>query len=163
VILLPEIPYRLDPIVAKLHRRGNRRRSFSVIVISEGAYPAGGQVAVLEKADAIPGRGVVRLGGAGKILADQLATRVEAEIRVTVLGHLQRGGGPTAADRLLATRFGCAVLDLIRDDRWDHMVGLKGRDIFPVPLGESKKERRVDPNGELVRYAKSLGINFGDE
>jgi ATP-dependent phosphofructokinase / diphosphate-dependent phosphofructokinase len=88
---------------------------------------------------------------------------VEAEIRVTVLGHLQRGGGPTAADRLLATRYGCAVLDLVRNDLWDHMVALRGQDIVSVPLAEARKERRVDPSGERVRFAKSLSINFGDE
>jgi len=163
VICIPELPYKLEPIVAKIHRRGNRRRSFSIIVISEGARPMGGGLAVVESAEAIPGRGVVRLGGAGKVLADALATQVEAEIRVTVLGHLQRGGGPTAADRLLATQYGCAVLDLIKDERWGHMVALKGRDIVQVSLAESKKERRVDPEGPMVRYAKSLGISFGDE
>jgi phosphofructokinase-like protein len=163
VILIPEIPYSLDPIVAKIHRRGNRKRSFSIIVVSEGARPQGGSLSVVDSAEAIPGRGVVRLGGAGKVLADALASKVEAEIRVTVLGHLQRGGGPTAADRLLATRYGCAVLDLIKDERWGHFVGLKGRDIVPVSLAESKKERRVEADGELVRYAKSLGVSLGNE
>lgn len=162
VILIPEVPYQVEPIVAKIRRRATRKRSFSIIVISEGAYPKGGTMSVLQKAEDIPGRGVVRLGGAGKVLADVLARNIEAEIRVTVLGHLQRGGGPTAADRLLATRYGCRVLDLVRDGLWDHMVALKGRDIIPVPLSESKKERRVDPQGELVRFAKSLGISLGD-
>ena len=120
-------------------------------------------MAVLEKAEAVPGRGVVRLGGAGKVAADLLALHIEAEIRVTVLGHLQRGGGPTAADRLLATRYGCKVLDLVRDGLWNHMVALRGAEIVPVPLSESRKERRVDPNGDMVRFAKSLGISFGNE
>jgi 6-phosphofructokinase 1 len=162
VILIPEIPYSVEPIVEKLNRRKTRRRSFSIIVVSEGAYPKGGSVAVAEKADAIPGRGVVRLGGAGKVAADLLARHVDAEIRVTVLGHLQRGGGPTAADRLLATRFGCKVLDLVRDGQWGHMVGLKGSEIVPVSLSLSKKERHVDPAGDMVRFGKSLGISFGD-
>lgn len=162
VILIPEIPYHLEPILQKLRRRMERRRSFSIIAISEGAYPAGGQLSVLERAEETPGRGVVRLGGAGKVLADALAQHVEAEIRVTVLGHLQRGGSPTAADRLLATRYGCKVLDLVRDGQWDHMVALRGTDIVAVPLSESRKERRVDPRGELVRFAKSMGVGFGD-
>jgi 6-phosphofructokinase 1 len=163
VILIPEIPYRLDPIVAKIGRRSNRRRSFSIIVVSEGAHPEGGQVSVVDKADAIPGRGVVRLGGAGKVAADLLADRIDAEIRVTVLGHLQRGGGPSPFDRLLATRYGCKVLDLIADAQWGHMVALQGRDIVAVPLAESRKERRVDPQGELVRFAKGMGLSFGDD
>ncbi len=162
VILIPEIPYHLEPILEKLQRRMQRRRSFSIIAISEGAYPEGGQLAILERADQTPGRGVVRLGGAGKVLADALARHVEAEIRVTVLGHLQRGGSPSAADRLLATRYGCKVLDLIRDRQWDHMVALRGTEVVAVPLSESRKERRVDPQGDLVRFAKSMGVGFGD-
>jgi len=162
VILIPEIPYRVDAIVEKIRRRSTRRRSFSIIAISEGAFPEGGALAVLEKAEDIPGRGVVRLGGSGKVCADLLARHVEAEIRVTVLGHLQRGGSPSAADRLLATRYGCKVLDLVRDGQWNHMVALRAGEIVAVPLSESRKERRVDPSGELVRFAKSMGISFGD-
>lgn len=161
VILIPEIPYRLDAIVEKLRSRTTRKRSFSIIAVAEGAYPEGGTLAVAEAAEAIRGRGVVRLGGAGKVCADLLATRVEAEIRVVVLGHLQRGGSPTAADRLLATRYGCKVLDLVRDEQWGHMVALRNNEIVPVSLSESRKERRVDPNGETVRFARSMGISFG--
>ena len=75
---------------------------------------------------------------------------------------LQRGGGPTAADRLLATQYGCKVLDLVRDQQWDHMVALRNSRIISVPLSESKKERRVDPMGEIVLFAKSMGVSFGD-
>ncbi len=162
VILIPEIPYTIDSVVAKIKRRGNRKRSFTIIAISEGAHPKGGTHSVVQKAEDVPGRGVVRLGGAGKILADDLAAHIEAEIRVTVLGHLQRGGGPTAADRLLATQYGCKVLDLVRDNQWDHMVALRNSRIISVPLSESKKERRVDPMGETVLFAKSMGVSFGD-
>ncbi len=164
VILLPEIPYSLDPIIAKMKRRKDKRdRSFTIIAMSEGAYPAGGSVSVAQKAEEIPGRGVVRLGGAGNYLATELAKRHEAEIRVTVLGHLQRGGSPSAADRLLATRYGCKVLDLVRDGQWGHMVCLQKNEMVSVELQQSTKERRVDPKGEIVRFAKSMGTNFGDE
>jgi phosphofructokinase-like protein len=162
VILIPEIPYRVESIVEKIRRRGQRKRSFSIIAIAEGAYPVGGTLAVLDTASDIPGRGVVRLGGAGKVCADLLAGHIEAEIRVTVLGHLQRGGSPSAADRLLATLFGCKALDLVRDGQWDCMVALRGGKIVSAPLSESRKERRVDPQGEPVRFAKSMGISFGD-
>jgi ATP-dependent phosphofructokinase / diphosphate-dependent phosphofructokinase len=162
VILIPEIPYKVESIVEKIQRRGRRKRSFSIIAIAEGAYPAGGSVAVADKAEDIPGRGVVRLGGAGKVCADLLASHIEAEIRVTVLGHLQRGGTPSAADRVLATLYGCKVLDLVRDGQWDHMVALRNGRIVTAPLSESRKERRVDPAGETVRFAKSMGISFGD-
>ncbi|AGC45214.1 6-phosphofructokinase [Myxococcus stipitatus DSM 14675] len=162
VILLPEIPYRVESIVEKLRARATRRRSFSIIAISEGAFPVGGTLAVLDRAEDVPGRGVVRLGGSGKVCADLLAQHIEAEIRVNVLGHLQRGGSPSAADRVLATRYGCGVLDLVRDGKWDHMVALRAGEIVAVPLSESRKERRVDPSGDLVRFAKSMGISFGD-
>lgn len=162
VILIPEIPYRVESIVEKIRRRGIRKRSFSIIAIAEGAFPMGGAVSVLDQAGDIPGRGVVRLGGAGKVCADLLARHIEAEIRVTVLGHLQRGGTPTAADRLLATMYGCKVLDLVRDEQWDNMVALRDGKIVTAPLSESRKERRVDPSGEPVRFAKSMGISFGD-
>jgi ATP-dependent phosphofructokinase / diphosphate-dependent phosphofructokinase len=161
VILIPEIPYSVAPIVEKIRRRANRRRSFTIIAISEGAFAKGGEVSVVQKAEDIPGRGVVRLGGAGNALATALASQIEAEVRVTVLGHLQRGGAPTAADRLLATRFGCKAIDLVRDGQWGSMVALKGMDVVATPLSESRKERRVDPNGELVRFAKAMGISFG--
>jgi phosphofructokinase-like protein len=162
VILIPEIPYQTSPIVEKIRSRGTRKRSFSIIAVSEGAFPKGGDVSVVQKAEEVPGRGVVRLGGAGKVVADALVTRIEAEIRVTVLGHLQRGGAPTAADRLLATRYGCKVLDLVSEGQWDHMVSLRDGKIVSVSLSESKKERRVDPKGDDVRFAKSMGICFGD-
>jgi ATP-dependent phosphofructokinase / diphosphate-dependent phosphofructokinase len=162
VILIPEIPYRVESIVEKIRRRSTRKRSFSIIAIAEGAHPAGGSLAVADKAEDIPGRGVVRLGGAGKVCADLLARHIEAEIRVTVLGHLQRGGSPSAADRVLATMYGCKVLDLVRDGQWDHMVALRNGRIVTAPLSESRKERRVDPSGETVRFAKSMGISFGD-
>ncbi|MFB1479124.1 6-phosphofructokinase [Corallococcus sp. RDP092CA] len=162
LILIPEIPYRVEALLETLKRRATRRRSFSIIAISEGAYPEGGALSVLAEAADIPGRGVVRLGGSGKVCADLLARHIDAEIRVTVLGHLQRGGSPSAADRVLATRYGCKVLDLVRDGQWGHMVALRNNDVVPVPLSESRKERRVDVQGDLVRFARSMGIGFGD-
>ncbi|MBN9685078.1 MULTISPECIES: 6-phosphofructokinase [unclassified Corallococcus] len=162
LILIPEIPYRVESVLETLKRRATRRRSFSIIAISEGAYPEGGTLSVLAEATDIPGRGVVRLGGSGKVCADLLASHIDAEIRVTVLGHLQRGGSPSAADRVLATRYGCKVLDLVRDGQWGHMVALRNNDVIPVPLSESRKERRVDVQGDLVRFARSMGIGFGD-
>ncbi|MFN7134415.1 MAG: ATP-dependent 6-phosphofructokinase, partial [Myxococcales bacterium] len=94
-ILIPEIPYDITAVVEKVRRRKGRGRSFSIVAVSEGAYPKGGEVSVELAADAVPGRGVVKLGGAGKVAAEAIARHVELETRVTVLGHLQRGGGPT--------------------------------------------------------------------
>jgi len=162
IILIPEIPYQIGPVVKAIKSRRDRRRSFSILVVSEGAHEVGGSPSVVTHAEEIPGRGVVRLGGAGRVAADKLASQVDAEIRVTVLGHLQRGGSPSAADRLLATRFGYHVLDLVAAGKWDHMVGMHQGEIRPVPLAETTKSRRVDPEGELVSVARSLGISFGD-
>jgi ATP-dependent phosphofructokinase / diphosphate-dependent phosphofructokinase len=162
VILIPEVPYRADAIVKKLKDRATRGSKFSIIAISEGAFPAGGSVAVAQKAEDIPGRGVVRLGGSGKVLADLLAPHVDAEIRVTVLGHLQRGGTPSSADRVLATMYGAMVLDLVRDQKWDHMVCLREGRLQFTSLGESRKERHVDVAGDKVRMARAMGISFGD-
>jgi 6-phosphofructokinase 1 len=105
---------------------------------------------------------VVRLGGSGKVLADLLAPHVDAEIRVTVLGHLQRGGTPSSADRVLATMYGAMVLDLVRDQKWDHMVCLREGRLQFTSLGESRKERHVDVAGDKVRMARAMGISFGD-
>jgi 6-phosphofructokinase 1 len=108
-----------------------------------------------------PGRGVVRLGGAGKVLADLLAPHLDAEIRVTVLGHLQRGGSPSPIDRVLATMYGAMVLDLVRDGRWDHMVCMRDGKLGFSPLSESRKEKQVDLNGDKVRLARAIGVHFG--
>ncbi len=161
-ILIPEIPYRVDSVVQMVKRRWANKKKFSIVAISEGAYPAGGHQAVAAQAHEIPGRGVVRLGGAGKVLADLLAPQLEAEIRVTVLGHLQRGGSPSAYDRVLATMYGAMVLDLVRDHQWDHMVCLRGGHLTFTSLAESRKERQVDIQGDKVRMAKAMGICFGD-
>lgn len=162
IILIPEIPYSVDLILNKLNELREAKKKFAIIAISEGAYPLGGQQAVQERAEDVPGRGVVRLGGSGKVLADLLAPHVEAEIRVTVLGHLQRGGMPSAADRVLATMYGAMVLDLVRDGRWDHMVCLQNGQLTFASLAESRKDRQVDPKGDKVRMARAMGVSFGD-
>ena len=162
-ILIPEIPYDIRAVVEKVKRRGSRGRSFSIVAVSEGAFPKGGGVTVAESAAAVPGRGVVRLGGAGKAVADALAREVEHEVRVTVLGHLQRGGPPTALDRLLGSRYGSKVLELVEAKKFDHMVALRGDSIVAAPLEQAVGGKRVDPEGEVVAMGKSLGIVFGNE
>jgi ATP-dependent phosphofructokinase / diphosphate-dependent phosphofructokinase len=161
-ILIPEIPYAVDSVVSRLNELRENKKRFAIVAISEGSFPAGGAQAVAANAAEIPGRGVVRLGGSGKVLADLLAPHVDAEIRVTVLGHLQRGGGPSPADRVLATMYGSMVLDLIRDERWDCMVCMKDGKLSFNSLAESRKEKQVDVSGDKVRMARSLGISFGD-
>lgn len=161
-ILIPEIPYSIELIVTRLNELREAKKKFAIIAISEGAYVVGGTQTIQNTAEEMPGRGVVRLGGSGKVLADALAPLVEAELRVTVLGHLQRGGGPSAYDRVLATMYGAMVLDLVRDGKWDHMVCLRDGKLGFTSLAESRKERHVDPRGDKVRMARAMGVCFGD-
>ena len=158
-ILLPELPYDVEAIVAKLKHIYATRKKFAIVAISEGAFPKGGEQAVQE--GEIPGRGVVRLGGSGKVFADLIAPRIDAEIRVTVLGHLQRGGSPSPTDRVLATLYGAMVLDLVRDGRWDHMVCVRDGKLGFSPLSDSRKEKQVDLTGDKVRLARAIGVHFG--
>lgn len=161
-ILIPEIPYKVESVLQMMQQRWALKKRFSIVAISEGAFPAGGGQAVVSKAEDIPGRGVVLLGGSGKVLAGLLAPHTEAEIRVTVLGHLQRGGSPSAYDRVLATMYGSMVLDLVRDKNWDHMVCLRDGKIGFTSLSESRKDRNVDVMGDKVRMARAMGICLGD-
>jgi 6-phosphofructokinase 1 len=160
VILIPEIPYEVARIAAKVRQREALGRRFSIIVIGEGARPAGGRESEVEGPH--PGR-LARLGGAGERLSAELAAQdVQHEIRVTVLGHLQRGGTPTAADRLLATRFGAHAADLCASRRFGRMVTARGARIESTPLADVPRTPAVvDPSGDLVRCARSMGIEVG--
>jgi 6-phosphofructokinase 1 len=160
VILIPEIPYRLEKVVQKIEQRTLAGRRFSLIVVAEGAFPVGGRVVTQQ--DHGDGRGA-RLGGIGHFLRRQLAGQVDAETRVTVLGHLQRGGAPSPFDRVLATRFGTAAVWLATEGRFGRMVALQGDRVTSVPLAEAVgRPRRVPVEGELVRTARSTGVSFGD-
>jgi phosphofructokinase-like protein len=163
VILIPEIPWRIGPVVESIKARQRRGRSFSIAVVAEGAVPEGGTQAIEAEAAAVPGRGVVRLGGAGKVLAEALASRVDLEVRVTVLGHLQRGGSPSAFDRLLGSRLGVRAAALVDEGAWNRLVVLRGSSVTDVALSpEVTRQRTVDLNGELVAVARQLGVCLGD-
>jgi 6-phosphofructokinase 1 len=161
VILIPEIPYRVEAVEAKVEERAARGQKFSLVVVAEGAKPLGGDVSV---AVADAGDGHPRLGGAGVRLSRDLAPRIEHEIRVTVLGHVQRGGSPVPFDRILATRLGRRAAELAAEGRYGRMVCVQGGKIRDVALDEAVSTlKQVDPNGELVRTARALGTGFGDE
>ncbi|GAB4199765.1 MAG: 6-phosphofructokinase [Sandaracinaceae bacterium] len=159
-ILLPEIPYRLEPLAAMIERRRARGQKYSILVVSEGAKPVGGDTSVVErKAGAMP-----RLQGAAQRVAEGLSGLVEADMRVTVLGHVQRGGSPSAFDRILGTRFGHAAAELAAKGQWGQMVALRGNDIVSIPIREAIREPKlVDPDCQLVQTARALGVTFGDE
>ncbi len=159
VILIPEIPFDIEHVCAKLDERNSRGAKFSIIVVAEGAYPIGGKPMYLERGSA--GR-ASRLGGIGRWVADAIAERRPIEVRSIVLGHLQRGGSPSPFDRILATRLGAAAMRLVAQGKWGRMVALRGTEIVDVPIAEAvAMPKLVDPEGELVRTARDLGVELG--
>ncbi|HXK60483.1 MAG TPA: ATP-dependent 6-phosphofructokinase [Acidobacteriota bacterium] len=160
IILIPEIPFRIEKVVEKIEARQAAGRPFSIIVVSEGATPVGGSQIYREKSIEDP---FGKLGGIGAMVVEMLRPRIQLETRVVVLGHLQRGGSPTAFDRLLGTRFGVAAVDLVAQNQFGRMVALDDQKITSVPITDAiARQRLVDPNGELVHAARSIGISLGD-
>lgn len=161
VILIPEIPYRPEFVIKKINQRYKQGKKFSIIVIAEGAYSEGGQMVVQKYVK--ESHDPVRLGGAGNKLAEEIAALSEIETRVTVLGHLQRGGSPVPYDRVLSTRYGVAAVDALMQGKFGSMVSLKGNRIVTVPIKDAISDlKKVDPQGEMVRAARGVGISFGD-
>jgi ATP-dependent phosphofructokinase / diphosphate-dependent phosphofructokinase len=161
VILIPEIPFRLEAIYAKVMDRIAQGTQFSIIAVSEGARLAGGAQVYSRPGDELH---TPRLGGIGEVVTTFIETTCGLEARLTVLGHLQRGGTPTAFDRFLATRFGSAAIRLAATGAYGRMVALKDARIVDISLDEALTIRkRVDLNGDAIQTARSLGISFGDE
>ena len=161
VILIPEIPYELDKVLETIQRRSDQGKGFTIMVVSEGAKPKGGELTVhrIVEGSSDP----VRLGGIGPRVADQIEKTIDMEARAMVLGYLQRGGGPTAYDRWLATRFGVQAVRLLNEGQFGRMASLRGTRIESVPLEEAVQSLRlVDPEGEEVQTAKATGVSFGD-
>ena len=131
-VVIPEIPFDIDELCARITRRHERGRYASIIVVAEGAEPAPGTLDVGEKL--YDKFGHVRLGGVADVIARELGERTGFETRVVMLGHVQRGGTPTAFDRVLSTRFGVAAIDLVHEGAWGQMVVLRGSDIVAAPL-----------------------------
>lgn len=154
-ILIPEVPFNWEPLVKMVAQRRARGRNYSLIVVAEGAFPSGGE-RVYQAAG--------RLGGIGDLVGRELSTRTGVETRVTVLGHVQRGGTPTAYDRVLATRFGEAAVHLAAREGFGRMVALHADEIVDVSIDEAVGVYRLVPqDGQVVRTARSIGIYFGDE
>ncbi len=161
IILIPEIPYELDKVCGAVDERSSRGKRFSIVVVSEGVrMPDGGHVI---RETVTRGHDKLRLGGIGTWLAGELEDRSGLESRAVVLGHIQRGGTPTARDRVLATRFGREAVVQAAEGNYDVMVGLQGTDMVPVSLTRiADKQRLVDPNCGPVLAARSVGTSFGD-
>ena len=158
-ILIPEIPYRLESVAEVIRRREASGRHFSIVVVAEGAYPAGGSASVIE--DEVGS--AERLGGIGQRVADELAEMTGKETRTVVLGHLLRGGSPTTRDRILSLRFGAAAVRAIREGCTGCMVALDPPDVRYVPLSlVTKRMKTVPVDSDTVRTVRDLGVSLGD-
>jgi len=160
IILIPEIPFNFDSVCAKVQHRYHTKRNFCIVVVAEGALPAGGQ-RVLKAASTAAH--VEVLGGIGNLVAEEIGKRTGRETRSMVLGHLQRGGNPTTFDRLVGTRFGTAAVRLIAEGKFGHMVCLKPPNISSVPLEEAIAQLNTVPlDSDVIQSGRELGICFGD-
>jgi phosphofructokinase-like protein len=145
VVLIPERPFDIEEVCQRLVRRHSRGRFASIVVVAEGAVPAAGTLDVAERGTDEFGH--IRLGGIGNLVADEIGRRTGFETRPVLLGHVQRGGTPTAFDRVLSTRFGVAAIDMAHDGCWGSMAALVGADIVSVPLEVAAgRTRPVDLN-----------------
>jgi ATP-dependent phosphofructokinase / diphosphate-dependent phosphofructokinase len=160
VILIPEIPFKMGKIAEKIKARTERGKRFSLVVVAEGAKPEGGDVVVArEVADP---NDPIRLGGISQFVGNKIEDLTGIETRYTILGHVQRGGSPTAFDRILASRFGCHAVRAVMEGKFGHLVGLRGQEIKTTPIKEAiAVPRRVKPDSDLVKTAKALGTSFG--
>jgi ATP-dependent phosphofructokinase / diphosphate-dependent phosphofructokinase len=157
IILIPEIPFKIDRVLDAIATRDAFGSTFTIVVVGEGAAPAGGLAQVVQGTG---GKGL-RFSGIGNWLAEQLEQETPHDVRVTVLGHVQRGGSPSPYDRLLATRFGAAAVHAVAEGHFGTMVASHGEVIDAVPLTEATKTVKTVPvDGDLVGTARAMGISF---
>jgi 6-phosphofructokinase 1 len=160
VILIPEIPYSIDSVCRKIQSRYETGRRFAIVVVAEGAVAQGGEPSFI--AAARPGT-EARYGGVADRLAREIEERTGRETRAMVLGHLQRGGSPTAYDRLIALRFGAAAVRCVEERKFGTMVALDPPDILAVPIEDAIHQmKRVPVHSDTVQTARDLGVNLGD-
>ncbi len=161
IVLIPEIPYDVQKVIAKIEERQEASKDFAIIVIAEGAKPIGGEVTGSKSTQA--GYENLILGGIGHKLMGDIKKHLDIEMRVTILGHLQRGGIPTAYDRILATQFGVKAFEMVQEERFGEMVALKNHDITSAPITEAIAQMNlVDPKNYLQKTAREIGICLGD-
>ncbi|HEU0264488.1 MAG TPA: 6-phosphofructokinase [Geobacterales bacterium] len=160
VILIPEIPYDTTTICHAIEGRRRRGSRFSIVVVAEGAFAGGGDRVVRESSKNTHAQ--ERLGGIGEQVGREISSCLDMEVRVTVLGHLQRGGSPSTFDRVLASRFAIKALELIEQERFGDMACLRGGDISSVPIARAvERLKLVDSDNQVVRCAEELGIVLG--
>ena len=161
IILIPEIPFSWESIYDKIHKRELMGKRFSLVCVAEGSKPIGGQL-VTQGID-VKRTDPIQLGGIGKVVADNIEKHTGRETRVTVLGHLQRGGSPTPFDRILATKFGAYAIKMAAEKKFGSMVALKGTEIIDVKIEDAiEKLKLVKLDNQAVMAAKAVGISFGE-
>jgi len=161
VILIPEIPFDIDEVCAKINDNELHGKHYSIVVVAEGAVTSDGKS--FHKGSGELGRQEVVLGGVGEYVAGEIRKRTEKDTRSLVLGHLQRGGSPTTFDRLLALRFGAAAVRMVENGIFGHMVALVKSEMVPVPIVSAIRGRKkVNLNSDKVQTAQDIGICFGD-
>lgn len=158
VILLPEIPFTVERVAEHIRKREFSGRRATIIMVAEGIHiPKDLPVDLVEEWNRTPRRGAV-----SHLIGEAISRLIGREVRVTVLGHTQRGGTPSPFDRVLSTRFGVAAVDMIAQEKFGYMAAVRGEEIISVPLEEAvSKQKVVDPDGELVRVGRSIGVCFG--
>ncbi len=159
IILIPEIPFTIEKICDAVDVREAEGKHFTIVVVAEGVnMPTDLERYISSDRCCRP-----RAGAVGGIIGDAISAATGKEVRVTVLGHVQRGGSPTAYDRILSTRFGVAAVELIAREEFGKMVALRGDEIVTVDIATAVgRMKKVDPEGELVRIARAIGVCFGD-
>jgi len=161
IILIPEIPFSWESIYDKIHKRELMGKRFSLVCVAEGSKPIGGQL-VTSGTD-VKRTDPIQLGGIGKVVADNIEKHTGRETRVTVLGHLQRGGSPTPFDRILATKFGAYAIKMAAEKKFGSMAALKGNEIIDVKIEDAiEKQKLVKLDNQAVLTAKAVGISFGE-
>lgn len=159
VILVPEIGYSLEGVARKIRTVLAQGRTHALVVVAEGVRTEGGEKAMITYAG-----GEQRYGGIGHYLTQKIAEMTGSETRVTILGHVQRGGNPSMRDRLIASAFGVHAVNLVAEGRFGCVVGWQNRGVTEVPLDEvTIGPRPLDPHGTLVRSARQLGVYVGEE
>jgi ATP-dependent phosphofructokinase / diphosphate-dependent phosphofructokinase len=162
LILIPEIPFSWESVYDKIHKRELKGKRFSLVCVAEGAKPIGGQL--VTRGTDVKRTDPIQLGGIGKVVADNIEKNTGRETRVTVLGHLQRGGSPTPYDRILATKFGAFAISLAAQKKFGKMAAIKGNEIVEVDIVDAiSRQKLVQPNNQGVLAARAVGISFGDE
>jgi len=161
VILIPEIPYDIERVCEVVRERYRYGKRSSIVVVAEGAKPQKGEVVIQKMVE--DSTDPVRLGGVGYKVGNEIEKRTGLETRVTVLGHIQRGGSPIAYDRILATRYGAEAVELVMRGKFGRMICLRGMKIDSISLNRIQgDQRKVFPNGDLVKTGRCIGVSFGE-